>query len=111
MTKVRRGRNKRFPVVAGARRRRRMCKRSDSVGPVSQIIEYPLRRTRTDTGNKVHQAKAGNTIAWILNKPQQRQHVLDVSGIEKLQASKFDERDVAAGQLDFQRSAVAGCPK
>jgi hypothetical protein len=34
-----------------------------------------------------------------------------VGGIEELEAAEFDERDVAAGQLDLERAAMAGRPK
>src|SRR3954464_15509061 len=111
MTEVRDSRNECFPVLAGARRRRCVCKRSDRIGAISQIIEHPLRRTGTDTGNKMHQPKAGNTIARVLDETQQRQYILDVSGIEKLQTTKLDKWDVAAGQLEFQRTAMARCPE
>jgi hypothetical protein len=34
-----------------------------------------------------------------------------VGGVEKLQSAELYERDVPARQLDFKRTAVAGCPK
>src|SRR5438046_2973147 len=111
MTEVRDGRNERIPVLARARRRRCVCKRTDRIGAVSQIIEHQLNRTGTDTGNKMHPPKAGDTIARVLDETQQRQYVLDMSGIEKLQTTKLDKWDVAAGQLEFQRSAMARCPE
>src|SRR5213079_347849 len=67
MTEVRNGRNERFPVLTGARRRRRLCKRTDGIGAVSYVFEHPLRRSGTDTGNKMHQPKAGDTIARVLD--------------------------------------------
>src|SRR5947209_5444562 len=111
MTEVRNGRNERFPVLTGARRRRRLCKRTDGIGAVSYVFEHPLRRSGTDTGNKMHQAVARNTIARVLDETQQGQYILDMSGIEKLQTTKLDKRDVAAGQLEFQRSAMARGPE
>src|SRR3954463_9239983 len=111
MTEGRNGRNERFPVLAGARRRRCVCKRSDWIGAVGQMIEHPLRRTGTDTGNKMHQPVDCNTIARVLDETKQRQYILDVSGIEKLQTTKLDKWDVAAGQLEFQRTAMARCPE
>ena len=57
------------------------------------------------------QTESGNAVPRVLDKPQQRQHVLDVSGVEKLQSAKFYERDVPARQLDFKRTAVAGRPE
>ena len=61
--------------------------------------------------DQVHQPKAGHAVARVLDKTQQRQHVLDVGGIEEFQAAEFHEGDIAAGQFDFQRTAVAGGPK
>jgi hypothetical protein len=55
----------------------------------------------------MHQPEARDAVARILDKAQQRQHVLDVGGIEKLQAAELDERNVAPGELDFERTAVA----
>src|SRR4051812_9606443 len=111
MTEVHDGPNERIPVLAGARRHRCLCKRSDRIGAVGQMIEHPLRRTGTDTGNKMHQPVACNTIARVLDETQQRQYILDVSGIEKLQTTKLDKWDVAAGQLEFQRTAMARGPE
>ena len=34
-----------------------------------------------------------------------------MGGVEKLQSAKFHERDVPARQLDFERTAVTGCPE
>src|SRR5437763_1809821 len=102
MTEVHDGPNERIPVLAGARRHRCLCKRSDRIGAVSYVFEHPLRRTGTHTGNKMHQPKARDTIARVLDEPQQRQYILDMSGIKKLQTTKLDEWDVAAGQLECQ---------
>ena len=49
------------------------------------------------------------TRSRIFDEPQQCQHVFDVGGIEKLQSAEFYERDVPTRQLDFKRTAVAGC--
>ena len=59
----------------------------------------------------MHQSKAGNTVTRIFDETQERQHVLDVRGVEKLQSAEFDERDVPARQFDFERPAVTGCPE
>ena len=75
------------------------------------MIEHPLRRGGADPRDQVHQPEAGDAVARILDETQQRQHVLDVGGIEEFQAAEFDERDVAAGQFDFQRAAVARGPE
>jgi len=89
--------NEHFPVVAGARRSRRIGKRCDRIGGVGHEIEHPLRRGRTDAGDQMHQPETSDAIAWILDETQQRQHVLDMGGIEEFETAEFDEGDVAAG--------------
>src|SRR6476660_7346281 len=106
MTKVRDDSSESAPVLAGPRRVGRICKCGNWIGVVSHVIKYPLRRGRTYPGNQVHQSKAGHPVAWVLDKPQQRQHVLDMGGVEELKTTEFDKGDVAPGQLDFQRTAM-----
>jgi hypothetical protein len=55
--------------------------------------------------------EASDAVSQILVEPQQGQHVFDVCGVEKLQSTEFDERDVPARELDFERTAVTGCPE
>ena len=65
----------------------------------------------SDAGQQVQQPEARDAVARIFDETQQRQHVLDVRGIEKFQPAELYERDVAAGQFDFERTAVARCPE
>ena len=58
-------------------------------------------------GQQMQQAEAGDAVARIFDEAQQRQHVLDVRGVEKLQPAELHERDVAAGEFDLERTAVA----
>ena len=73
---------------------------------VGHQIEDTMSRSRADARQKLHQPEPGNAIARVLGKPQQREHILDVGGIEEFQAAELHERDVAAGQLDLKRPAV-----
>jgi hypothetical protein len=57
----------------------------------------------------VQYAETRDAIARVLDEPQQRKDVLDVCGVEKLEAAEFHERDVAAGEFDLQRPTVRGC--
>src|SRR5215216_5304540 len=59
----------------------------------------------------MQQPKTGDAVARIFDEPQQRQHVLDVGGVEELQSAILHERDVPARQFDFKWTAVAGCPE
>src|SRR5947207_8826652 len=109
--KVRSDGNECFPGLAGARRYRSIRKCCNGAGRVSHVIERPLSRDGTNSGNQVHQAEAGNAVSRVLDEAQQCQHVLDVRGIEELETAELDEGDVAPDQLDFQRTAVAGRPE
>ena len=63
-------------------------------------------RRRADAGQQLQHAEAGDAVARVFGEAQHRQHVLDMGGVEELQAAELDERDVAARQLDLQRPAV-----
>src|ERR1700688_4123448 len=56
----------------------------------------------------MQKSESRDPVARIFDETQQRQHVLDVGGVEKLQSAKLHERDVPARQFDFERAAVAG---
>jgi elongation factor Tu len=49
----------------------------------------------------------------VLCKPgsENAEHVFDMSRFEKFEAAVFDERNVAAGKLDFELGAVVGGPE
>jgi len=76
------------------------------IGRFRHLVEDALRRRRADARQEMQHPEAGHTVARIFDEAQQGQHVLDMRGIEKFQAAEFDERDVAAGQFDFQRAAM-----
>ena len=50
--------------------------------------------------------ETGDAVARIFGKAQQRQHVLDMGGIEEFQAAEFHEGDVAPGEFDLQRPGM-----
>ena len=88
-----------------------MAKRGERIGGLGHVIEHPLRRGGPDARQQMQDAEAGDAVARILDEPQQRQHVLDVGGVEKFQPAEFDEGNVAAGQLDLERPAMRGGAK
>jgi hypothetical protein len=61
--------------------------------------------------NELHYPKSGDTVSRILDEAQQRQHVLDMGGVEKLEPAEFHEGNIAAGQFNLQRTAVMRCAK
>jgi Transketolase, C-terminal domain len=105
------GLNERLPIIAGAGRRRDIAKGHDRIRGLRHVIEHALRGCGADAGQKMQQPEAGNAVTGIFDEAQERQHVLDVRGVEKLQPAELHERNVAAGQFDFERSAVARCPE
>jgi hypothetical protein len=111
ITQVADGPNEGFPVIAGAGRRGQAAKCCEWIGCFRHLIEYALRGPGPDAGQKMQQPEAGDAVARILGEAQQRQHVLDVRGIEKFQAAELHERDIATGEFDFERSAVARRPE
>ena len=58
-------------------------------------------------GSRCSTRKPATRSRGFSTNAQQRQHVLDMGGVQKLQAAELDEGNVAPGQLDFQRAAVA----
>ena len=56
-------------------------------------------------------AKSGDPVANVLCPTQDRQHVLNVRGFEKLEPAEFHERNVTARKLNFEARAVMRCPK
>ena len=81
------------------------------IGRLRDAIEQSLRRGRSGTGQQLDHAKSRDPIARVLGPAQKRQHVLDVGGFEELEPAEFHERNVAAGELDFERRAVMRRPK
>ena len=75
------------------------------------MVEHALRGCGADAWHQMHQAESGDAVARIFDETQQRQHVLDVGGVEKLQSAELHERDIPPRQFDFERTAVAGCPE
>ena len=64
------------------------------------------RRCRTDTRKQLEHAKARDAVARILGPAQHRQHILDVRGLEELQAAELDERNVAPSEFDLELPRV-----
>ena len=50
---------------------------------------------------------AGDLVARIVRPAQHREQILDVRGLEELQAAVLHERNVALRQLDFEHVAVS----
>jgi len=65
-----------------------------------------MRYNRPDALNELHQAEAGDPVAWVFHEAQESHQVFDVRGVQELEPAKFDERDISPRQLDFERSAV-----
>ena len=70
-----------------------------------------MRRRWPHARQQLHDAKAGDPVARVFDETQQPQQILDVRGVEELQAAEFHEGDVAPGQLDFECCAMVRCPE
>ena len=94
------------PVSAGPWRRWRAGKRTNRIGCLRHAVQPPLRRGRADPGHQLHHPESGDAVARILDKAQQSQHVLDVGRIQEFEPAELHERNVAAGEFHFERSAM-----
>ena len=93
------------PVGGGARR----CRVGEGgLGGVPQGVEQRLGGGGADAGDELQGAEAGDAVGRVLGEAQAGEHVLDVGGVEELQAAELDEGDVAAGELDLERRRVVG---
>src|SRR5690242_18314698 len=94
------------PVVTGPRRGGHIRQRLQGIGGFKDLVEDALSCGRSDARQEVKDPKPRNAVTRVLDKAQKGQDVLDVGGFQKFQAAEFDERDIAASQLDFERTAV-----
>src|SRR5205085_8153884 len=61
---------------------------------------------RPESRQQLQNAKTGEGVPRVLRPAQDRQQVLDVCRLDKFEPAIFDERDVAARQLDLQPPAM-----
>ena len=100
------------PATKSGQSSRAPGRRWDSKGLQSARDRPPSRRAPglpcagPTPGKSCSSAEAGDAVARVLAQPESRQHVLHMGAVEEFQAAEFDERDVAAGQLHFERPAV-----
>jgi heavy metal translocating P-type ATPase/RND family efflux transporter MFP subunit len=73
---------------------------------LDEEVENLLRGGMADAGQDLQNAKAGDAIARILREAQQSEKILHVGAVEEFQPAEFDERNVAAGELQLQHGAV-----
>ncbi len=52
----------------------------------------------------------GDFVEPVVQQPDGGHEVLDVRGLEELQPTELDERDVAGGELDLEKIAVVRRP-
>ena len=94
-------------MLGSARRHPRSSQRLRCSGRRIETGEDVLGRRRPDPGQELQHPGAGRPVARVLGEAQDREQVLDVRGLEELQPAELHERDVAAGELDLERGAVA----
>ena len=81
------------------------------VGGIHDQIEKSPRGRRAGSGQELDDAKAGGAVARVLGPAQKCQNVLDVRGFEEFEAAEFDEWDIAARELDFERVRCDATPE
>ncbi len=62
-------------------------------------------------GSSCRVRKAARPLRGIVGPAQHRQQILDVGGLEELEAAVLHEGDLAAPELDLENVAVAGGPE
>src|ERR1700674_1628199 len=96
----------------GQSRRIRGCKASklrEVETVLAEMRDRLLCSDRPDPRQQLENAKAGKSITRVFCPAQECQQVLYMCGFDKFQSAIFDERDVAARQLDLQlRTMVRG---
>ena len=68
-------------------------------------------RRSPDPHQEGDDAEAGYPITQILRPAQKRKDVLNMCGLEKLEAAEFHEWDIAPCQFDLERATVIGRPE
>ena len=89
-----------------ARRRRHLVQNGDRMRSFLHAVEDALRRRRTDARHELQEAEAGDAVARVFGKAQQRQQILDVRGVEELQTTELHKGNVALGELDLERARM-----
>ena len=93
----------------GQNRRIRGCetsKRGEVETVLAEMCHRLLCSGRPDPGQQLENPEAGEGITRVFCPAQDRQQILDMSGLDKLQPAIFDEWDVTARQLDLQPGAM-----
>ena len=97
------------PCPRSGRRRQRRHRRKAIVG--RRRGDDRLGNLGSDAEQKLGDPKARHSIARVFGKAHERHRILDMRSVEKLEAPIFDERHVAAGELELERGAVVGGAK
>jgi len=98
-------------VIAGARRRRRVCEDCKRLCRHHDVVEDALGRTGADAGDQLHDPKPRDPIARVLSEAQHGQQILDVGSLEEFEPTKLDEWDVPPRQFDLEQPAMMRCPE
>jgi hypothetical protein len=100
--------NKGSPIGTGSGRDRHIPQRCARVRAFRKCVQHTVRGCWPNTWKQLEDPKARNAIPRVLNETQDGDYVLDMGGLQELQATEFDEWNIATCQFDFERSAVRG---
>src|SRR6185437_3166525 len=71
------------------------------------MVERAARVARAHAGQELHSAERRQAVARIVGPAQYGEQILDVAGLEKLEAAVFHERNLSSPELDLEDVAVA----
>ena len=72
----------------------------------ADVVEHAPGGLGANAGEELDGAEAGDAVARVLGPAQQREHVLDVGGLEEPEPAVLHEGNIAPGQLQLQARAV-----
>ena len=95
-----------LPRDARVGRRLELFERGPQMVAGDEVIERALGIRRAHARHELQHAEAGELVVRIVGPAQHRQQILDVRGLEELEAAVFHERNLALRELDFEHVAV-----
>jgi hypothetical protein len=72
----------------------------------NEVVERALGVRRPHALHELQHAECGQLVMRIVGPAQHGEQILDVCGLEKLETTVLHERDLALGELDFERVTV-----
>ena len=71
--------------------------------------QNPTRRLRSHAGDQLENAQAGDVVARVFRPAEDGEHVLDVTGLQELEAAELDEGNIPPDEFDLELARVVRC--